>query len=180
MLIERKIQRSLWAEALSYMNMIHNYVSTASNPHGKSPYEMWTNRKPDLSHFREFGCKVWVLEEICGSKLGPKSQEYLFTGFHQGSLSVRYYKFRTNKILLSRNYTFDTNTNGTVKENSDIWDDLKKCTRNEESSTKENTIESKDHDLLETSDQISRRLSKDLADPIPLPTRTGLRTRKKY
>lgn len=71
-LIEKKISKKFWAEAVMYMNNIKNCVSTSSNPEGKSPFEMWTNEKPDLSNFREFGSKVWILDEERTSKLDPK------------------------------------------------------------------------------------------------------------
>jgi hypothetical protein len=42
----------------------------------------WTQKKPDISHLREFGCDVWVLDESKNrSKLDPKSKKMKFVGF---------------------------------------------------------------------------------------------------
>jgi len=51
---------------------------------------------PDVSHLREFGHDVWVLDETKNrSKLTPKSNKLIFVGFHDGSKSVHYYDAKT-------------------------------------------------------------------------------------
>jgi hypothetical protein len=75
-----------------------------------TPYEAWTGQKPDVAHLREFGCDVWVLDESKNrSKLSPKSKKMKFTGFMDGSKSIRYYDAATRSIKMSRNFAFNEN-----------------------------------------------------------------------
>jgi hypothetical protein len=56
------------------------------------PHEASTGKKPDVLHFREFGCDVWVLNQgEKGSKLAPKSQKMKFMGFLDGQKAICYY-----------------------------------------------------------------------------------------
>jgi hypothetical protein len=75
-----------------------------------TPYEAWTGKKPDVSHFREFGCDVWVLDESKNrSKLSPKSQKMVFVEFMEGSKAVRYWDRTTGTVKVSRNVAFNEN-----------------------------------------------------------------------
>jgi len=52
--------------------------------------------KPDVSHLREFGCDVWVLDESNNRlKLDPKLKKMIFVGFMDGSKAVQYYDAKT-------------------------------------------------------------------------------------
>src|SRR6202044_1194634 len=77
---------------------------------GRTPYKAWTGRKPDVSHFREFGSDMWVLDESKGrSKLEPKSAKMVFVGFMEGSKAVRYWDRRLKVVKVSRNFAFNEN-----------------------------------------------------------------------
>lgn len=115
MLVEKNIPKNLWAEAVLHMNYIRNRVSTNSNPDSKSPFEMWTVRRPDLSHLYEFRSKVWILDKNRTSKLDPKAKQFIFTGFNDGSRSGWYFKANLNKIMISRNFQFKSSTNGSME-----------------------------------------------------------------
>ena len=59
---------------------------------GKTLYKVWTGKKPNVSHFREFGCDIWILDESKNkSKLAPKSKKMIFVGFMEGSMAVQYW-----------------------------------------------------------------------------------------
>jgi hypothetical protein len=45
---------NLWGEALKTTTYILNWVLTKAV--NKTPYELWTGRKPSLQHFRIWGC----------------------------------------------------------------------------------------------------------------------------
>ena len=88
MLIEKNLPAFLWPEAVAHAAYIRNRSPTRALD-GKTPHEAWTGRKPDVSHFREFGCDVWVLnQKEKGSKLAPKSQKIKFTGFLDGQKAI--------------------------------------------------------------------------------------------
>lgn len=153
MMIERNVPKFLWTEAVMHMNFIRNRVSTSSNIGNTSPYEIWNNKKPHLEYLREFGCDVWILNEERVSKLSPKSHKYMFTGYNEGSKSVRYYKAATHKILISRNFQFDTNLNGPLSHDSAEAIDFETTDKEESSMDKENEVSNsgdQDQDQEET------------------------------
>jgi len=95
MIIAKNLPVFLWDEVVMHAAYLQNHVPTHAL-NGKSPYEAWTGNKPDVLHFREFGCDVWVLDETKNrSKLTPKSNKFIFVGFHDGSKSVCYYDAKT-------------------------------------------------------------------------------------
>ncbi|DAZ96481.1 TPA: hypothetical protein N0F65_008348 [Lagenidium giganteum] len=54
MLLDARLPRHLWEEALTYAAQIRNRVSTRARPDGTTPYEGRFHVKPNLSHFRIF------------------------------------------------------------------------------------------------------------------------------
>lgn len=73
----------------------------------KTPEEMWTNEKPNVSHLRVFGCKCYVhTPKIHRGKLDPKSTEGIFVGFCDGSKGYRIYDPLTKRITKSRDVIF--------------------------------------------------------------------------
>lgn len=115
MLTEKGLPLSLWAEAIAHVVYIRNRVPDKS---GITPYERWHGKKPDISHFREWGCDVWIKTEKKQSKLAPKAHLHVFVGFEDGPRAIRYYKRDTRKILISRNFTW---TGPPAQEPSEIW-----------------------------------------------------------
>ena len=75
-----------------------------------TPHEAYTGKKPNVSHLREFGCDVWVLDESgTRSKLNPKSKKMVFVGFMDGPKAIKYYDAKTRSIKVSRNVAFNEN-----------------------------------------------------------------------
>lgn len=109
MLIAKGLPLFLWDEGVSHATYIRNRSPTRALK-GKTPFEAWTGKKPDVSHFREFGCDVWVLDESKDrSKLAPKSKKMVFVGFMEGSKAVRYWDKQMRNIKVSRNVSFNEN-----------------------------------------------------------------------
>jgi len=54
MISHTSLPESLWGEALKTAAYILNRVPTKATH--KTPYELWTGRKPSLKHFRVWGC----------------------------------------------------------------------------------------------------------------------------
>jgi len=105
MLLEKKLPQTLWAEAIGHAAYIRNRSPTRALP-SMTPIEAWTGTKPNLSHLREFGTDVYILDEGNSAKTEPKANKMFFVGFEDGSKSIRYYDPRTRKVLVSRNFTF--------------------------------------------------------------------------
>ena len=107
MLIKKNLPAFLWPEAVAHAAYIRNRSPTQALDR-KTPHEAWTGQKPDVLHFCEFGCDVWVLnQKEKGSKLAPKSQKIKFTGFLDGQKAIRYYDPSKWTICVSQNVTFD-------------------------------------------------------------------------
>src|ERR1700677_1402278 len=71
MLIDSKLPKFLWAEAVLHAAYVRNRAMTTALT-GKTPYEAMFHTKPDISHLRPFGSDVYVLDESQPrSKLDP-------------------------------------------------------------------------------------------------------------
>ena len=97
--------------AVLYAAYVRNRTHTKAVT-GKTPYETWTNERPNVSHLCEFGVPVWILWQGVhqGYKMESHAQQNQFMGFNDSSKSVKYYKAETRKILISRNFQFLTLT----------------------------------------------------------------------
>ena len=56
MLINSSLLEFLWGEALKTAAYILNQVPSKSDP--KTPYELWSQKKPSLCHFHVWGYKM--------------------------------------------------------------------------------------------------------------------------
>src|SRR6202453_3692744 len=107
----------LWEYAISHAAYVRNRAYTRALE-GKTPYEVWFKKKPEVSHLREYGAPVWILlqgqKEPC--KMLSKSKRQIFVGFEDGPKAVKYYSAESRKILTSRNFRFLTPQKGTPPE----------------------------------------------------------------
>ncbi|EGO05041.1 hypothetical protein SERLA73DRAFT_68688 [Serpula lacrymans var. lacrymans S7.3] len=76
MLIQAKLPRNLWAEAINYAVWLKNRTSTKALPK-KTPYKMPNSSKPNLSKIHKFGCPVLVKRKH-SPKLKSVKQEICF------------------------------------------------------------------------------------------------------
>ena len=58
MLVNFSLPEFLWGETLKTAAYIFNQVPSKFVP--KTPYELWSQKKPSLRHFHVWGCKVEV------------------------------------------------------------------------------------------------------------------------
>jgi hypothetical protein len=81
MLNEKNLPNYFWAETVAIAVYIMNRTSKATI-HGMTLEEKFTCKKPNVSHFRVFGCiaYVHVLDEK-RSKLDPKVEKCIFIGY---------------------------------------------------------------------------------------------------
>jgi hypothetical protein len=95
---------SLWGEALKAAAYILNRVPTKTA--NKTPYELWTGRKPSLQHFRIWGCLAEARPYRPNeNKLDEKTVSCYFVGYAERSHGYKFYD-PINRII------FET---GTVK-----------------------------------------------------------------
>ena len=102
MISHTSLPLSLWGEALKTAAYILNRVPTkAAN---KTPYELWTGRKPSLQHLRIWGCpaeaRPYRPQE---KKLDQRTISCYFVGYAERSRGYKFYD-PTNRTI------FETNT----------------------------------------------------------------------
>ncbi|RVW90986.1 Retrovirus-related Pol polyprotein from transposon TNT 1-94 [Vitis vinifera] len=102
MLSNSSLPKFLWDEALRTVAYILNQVvPNKSVP--KTPYELWSGKKPSLHHFHVWGCKAKVRPYNPQSKkLDPKTISGFFVGYCIGSRgSIFYYPSHITRIIKS-------------------------------------------------------------------------------
>ena len=75
---------------------------------GKTPSELWNQRKPHVVHLCEFGAPVWVLLQgkALQWKMLPKSKHWAYVGYNEGPKDIKYYSTEAHKVLTSCKYQF--------------------------------------------------------------------------
>jgi hypothetical protein len=95
-----------WAEAVSTAAHLKNL-----SPHAtlkKTPEEIWSTKKPDVSYLKVFGCKAYVhVPKEDRQKLDVKSLECIFIGYAEGTKGWRFFHEPTGRIITSRDAHFD-------------------------------------------------------------------------
>ena len=101
-----KLPKNLWAEAISHHVWICNWVPTRAISDSKTPFEMGTGVKPDLSTVYSWGCKVWV-KRVDSGKLEPRAEECRFMGVDSESKGYWIYWPGKNCVSVERDVYFN-------------------------------------------------------------------------
>ena len=119
MLKEKELPLELWGEAVSTCVYVLNRSST-KGVKGKTPYEKWNKRKPNVSHLRVFGSVVFVKTTGRLSKLEDRSKCMVFLGYEAGSKAYRCLDPVTFKIHISRDVIFDEKKTFKISEDGKL------------------------------------------------------------
>jgi hypothetical protein len=95
-----------WGEVVSTAVYLLNRAPTRAVD-GRTPYEAWHGKKPEVSHLRVFGC-VKPTKSHAG-KLENRSTAMVFLGYEQGMKGYRVYDPVANRLQISRDVVFDEN-----------------------------------------------------------------------
>lgn len=102
MLQDAGLNKRYWAEALHTAAYIKNRM-TSTILENKSPIEIWTGMKPDISHFRVFGSKAMAfIPKEKRQKFDAKSKEYIFVGYCETQKGYRLMDAKTNEVIACR------------------------------------------------------------------------------
>jgi hypothetical protein len=96
-----------WGEAVSTTMYLLNRSPTKS-VQGKTPYEAWHGRKPQVAHLRTFGCIKYVKKigpEV--DKLADRSIRMVMLGYEPGTKGYRMVDPITEKLCISRDVKFE-------------------------------------------------------------------------
>lgn len=111
MLIDAKLGKKYWGEAIMTANYIQNRCPSRSV--GTTPYEKWYGRKPNLKNLKIFGTPAFVhIPREKRRKLDEKSQQLLFVGYSENSKAWRFLDKDTDDIYISRDVKFIELNNG--------------------------------------------------------------------
>ena len=96
MLCESKLSKYFWVEIINIACYILNHTLIRSILK-KIPYELWKDRKPNISYFHIFGCRYFVLNNSEDSldKFEAKSDEAIFLGYSTSSKAFRLFNKRS-------------------------------------------------------------------------------------
>ena len=97
----------LWAEATMAAVYVQNRLSHSALGL-KTPEEMFTGKKPEVSHLKIFGCPVFIhIPKEKRNKLDPSRKKGIFVGYCEVSKAFRIYIPGQHHIDISRDVTFD-------------------------------------------------------------------------
>ena len=107
MINETNMAKHFWAEAVNTACYIQNRISIRPILE-KTPYELWKNRKPNISYFHPFGCTCFILntkENL--NKFDSKAQKCFLLGYSERSKGYRVYNTETLIVEESIKVRFD-------------------------------------------------------------------------
>ncbi|KAK1663698.1 hypothetical protein QYE76_051857 [Lolium multiflorum] len=114
MMAEYKSCYNFWAEAISTACHSSNrlYLRKGLN---KTPYEILTGNKPNISYFKVFGCKCFYkIKGVRLSKFAPKALEGIFVGYGAESHTYRVFDISSGIIIESCSVKFEENDGSQV------------------------------------------------------------------
>ncbi|GJY35881.1 retrovirus-related pol polyprotein from transposon TNT 1-94 [Tanacetum coccineum] len=107
LLNEQSIPQKFWCNAVDTSTYILNRILIRPFL-GKTPYELFKGRKPNLEYFKVFGCKCFILNtKDYLTKFDPKSTEGVFLGYSPNSKAYVVLNKETMKVEESLNVKFD-------------------------------------------------------------------------
>ncbi|GJZ00066.1 retrovirus-related pol polyprotein from transposon TNT 1-94 [Tanacetum coccineum] len=107
MLNEQSIPQKFWCNAVDTSTYILNRILIRPFL-GKTPYELFKGRKPNLEYFKVFGSKCFILNtKDYLTKFDPKATEGIFLGYSPNSKAYIVLNKETMKVEESLNIKFD-------------------------------------------------------------------------
>eukprot|EP00253_Pinus_taeda_P004299 PITA_04299 len=107
MLQHKNIPNKFWAEAVFTAVYLLNRSPTQAVK-GKTPEEVWSGRKPKISHLKVFGSIAYTwIPAAKRSKLDSKSQKLMMTGYSDHHKAYRLIDIATGRLSFSRDVVFD-------------------------------------------------------------------------
>eukprot|EP00253_Pinus_taeda_P006391 PITA_06391 len=107
MLQHKNIPNKFWAEAVFTAVYLLNRSPTQAVK-GKTLEEIWSGRKPKISHLKVFGSIAYTwIPAAKRSKLDSKSQKLMMTGYSDHHKAYRLIDIATGRLSFSRDVVFD-------------------------------------------------------------------------
>ena len=101
-----RLRQEFWAEVMEIACYLVN-ISPSSVLEDKNPQDVWTGKKPSLSHLRVFGCDAYVhVPKEKRAKLDSKSEKFIFIGYKDGLKGYKLCNPVTRKVVYNRGVEF--------------------------------------------------------------------------
>lgn len=114
MLFDAGLDKKFWAEAVNTAVYLRNR-SPASGLQDKTPFELWSNKKPDLSHIRIFGSQVMVhIPKEKRLKWDTKSKPHILVGYAENIKGYRIYDPEKRCVSVSRDVIIQENLKSNI------------------------------------------------------------------
>ena len=112
MFADSTLPHKFWAEALSTAAYLINRSPTKALD-GKTPFQAWYGKKPNVYHLRVFGCSAYIhIPKDERNKLDPKAKKCTFSGYGTSRKGYRLYNWKTSRIIHSRDVVFNELSRG--------------------------------------------------------------------
>jgi hypothetical protein len=116
MLDEYNTSNSFWAKAINTACHAINRLYLHKLRH-KTAYEILTVKKPNVSYFRVFGCKCFILnKKPKSSKFAPKVDECIFLGYASNAHGYCVLNKTTGCVEVTCDLTFDESNGSQVEQ----------------------------------------------------------------
>lgn len=116
LLFDQNLGKQFWAEASKTACHLINRSVTSSI--SKTPYEMWHNKKPDISSIRVFGSTAMShVPKENRQKWDKKAVKCILVGFDDHTKGYRLYNPNSRKVFISRDVTIMENIKKSVALN---------------------------------------------------------------
>lgn len=84
------MEKYFWAEEVNTTCYIQNRISIRPISN-KTPYELWRNRKPNITYFHPFGVCFMLNTKENLNKFDSKAQKYFMLGYSECSKGYKVY-----------------------------------------------------------------------------------------
>ena len=107
MIQETDMAKHFWAKVINTTCYIQNRISITPIL-DKTPYELWKNRKPNISYFHPFGCECFMLNTKDNiGKFDYKAQKCLLLGYYECSKGYKIFNTETRSVEESIHVIFN-------------------------------------------------------------------------
>ncbi|MCO5596375.1 hypothetical protein L7F22_050436 [Adiantum nelumboides] len=123
---EKNMPPCYWAEATSTAVYTMNRTPTVA-VHDMTPEEKFTAKKPNVSHFKVYGCIAYVhVPYELKTKLDPKAEKCVFIGYSVEQKGYKCYNPVTRQVRVNRDVVFGEMVAWYADVRDDIGADVKK------------------------------------------------------
>jgi hypothetical protein len=99
--------KEFWVEAVGTACYMVN-ISPSLALEDKTPQEVWTSKKPYVTHIKVFGCEAYVhVTKENRSKLDKKAEKCIFIGYKYGLKGYNIWNLETKKVVYNQDVVFE-------------------------------------------------------------------------